>query len=176
MKIKSQESEQNTVLTVAGLMCAAVRTAPKARGLDKLVTLILTDADKEALVNRMLEVAKSGYKESTFSRDAGCVMRADAIVLIGTKKESIGLDCGFCGFESCKKCESVNALCAYNSGDLGIAVGSAVSVAAANHIDNRIMYTAGYAAVKFEMLGDGIKIAFGIPLSATGKNIFFDRK
>jgi len=176
MKIKSQESEQNAVLTVAGLMCAAARTAPKARGLDKLVTLVLTDADKEDLSNKMLEVAKSGYRENTFTRDSGCVMRADAIVLIGTKTESIGLDCGFCGFENCKKCESAQAICAYNFGDLGIAVGSAVSVAAAHHIDNRIMYTAGYTAVKFNLLGDGIKIAFGIPLSATGKNIFFDRK
>jgi len=55
---------------------------------------------------------------------------------------------------------------------LGIAIGSAVSIAANNRIDNRIMYTAGYTAIKNKLLGENIKIAFGIPLSATGKNIF----
>ncbi len=162
-------------MTAANMMCLAARTAPKAKGLDNIVTLILTESDKENLADKMLEIAKSGYRTNTFTRDAGCVMRADAIVIIGTKTASIGLDCGFCGFETCKKCEAVKAMCVYNPGDLGIALGSAVSAAAAHRADNRIMYTAGYAAVKFKMLGDGVKIAFGIPLAATGKNIFFDR-
>jgi uncharacterized ferredoxin-like protein len=51
-----------------------------------------------------------------------------------------------------------------------------VAVAADNRVDNRIMYTAGFAAVKLKLLGEEVKIAYGIPLSATGKNIFFDRK
>ncbi len=38
------------------------------------------------------------------------------------------------------------------------------------------MYTIGMAAVQLELLGPEVKIAHGIPLSATGKNIFFDRK
>jgi len=175
MIIKSAAAEKNSVLAAANLMCAAARTAPKAKGLDNISAAVLTESDKEDLANRMLEIARAGYRTNTFTRDAGCVMRADAIVLIGTKTSTIGLDCGFCGFGTCKKCEAAQAVCSYNPGDLGIAVGSAVSVAAAHRIDNRIMYTAGYAAVKFGLLGDGVKIAFGIPLSVTGKNIFFDR-
>jgi glycerol-3-phosphate dehydrogenase subunit C len=40
------------------------------------------------------------------------------------------------------------ARCAFNSHDLGIAVGSAVSIAADFHADNRVMYSLGKAAVE----------------------------
>ncbi len=55
-------------------------------------------------------------------------------------------------------------------------MGSAVSVAADNRVDNRIMYTAGQAIMKMKILGEDVKIAYGIPLSISGKNPFFDRK
>lgn len=66
--------------------------------------------------------------------------------------------------------------CAFNTGDLGIALGSAVSVAMDNRIDNRVMYTVGQAVLKMNLLGDDIKIVYGIPLSVSSKNVFFDRK
>ncbi|MEW6557972.1 MAG: DUF2148 domain-containing protein [Elusimicrobiota bacterium] len=176
MKIFSNEAEMNGIMKVAELMCIAARTAPKARGIDNIVTSILTDTEKEQLAAKMVEIANSGYRTNTFLRDADCIKKATAIVLIGTKISVIGLDCGFCGFENCKKCEDLKGVCIYNPGDLGIAIGSAVSIASDNRIDNRIMYTAGYTAVKNKMLGSDIKIAFGIPLSASGKNIFFERK
>ena len=69
----------------------------------------------------------------------------------------------------------VGGTCSFNSGDLGIAVGSAVAMASDFRIDNRIMYTAGKAAIELRMLGDEVKIAYGIPLAAMGKNPFFDR-
>ena len=65
--------------------------------------------------------------------------------------------------------------CSFNTGDLGIAVGSAAAMAADFRIDNRIMYTAGKVAVELGMLGDEIMIAYGIPLAAKNKNRFFDR-
>jgi len=176
MIIKSVESEKKVIMNVANLMCVAARTAPKARGMDNIVVIILTDKEKEELAGKMVEVANSGYRTNTFMRDSECVKKAAAIVIIGTKIQVIGLDCGFCGFDNCKKCEEMKGVCAYNSGDMGIAIGSAVSIAADNRIDNRIMYTAGYAAIKNKILGDDVKIAFGIPLSTTGKNIFFERK
>jgi len=43
-------------------------------------------------------------------------------------------------------------------------------------IDNRIMFTAGYAAMRCRIMSKEIKLAFGIPLSISEKNIFFDRK
>jgi uncharacterized ferredoxin-like protein len=66
--------------------------------------------------------------------------------------------------------------CTFNSGDLGIAVGSAVSRAADLRIDNRVMYSAGKAAIELGYLGPEVAIAYGIPLAAKGKNPFFDRK
>ena len=65
--------------------------------------------------------------------------------------------------------------CSFNAGDLGIAVGSAAGLAADLRIDNRIMYTAGKAAIELGMLGEDVQIAYGIPLAAKGKNPFFDR-
>lgn len=44
------------------------------------------------------------------------------------------------------------------------------------HIDNRIMFTAGKAALELGCFPGTVKVAYGIPLSATGKNPFFDRK
>lgn len=176
MKILSAEAEKNAIMTVAELMCAAVRTAPKAKGMDNIAVMILTGADKNELENRMREIAETGYRPNTFIKNAGDIKQAAAVVMIGTKTAAIGLDCGFCGFGCCAECMEAGAVCSYNAGDLGIAIGSAAAIAADFHIDNRILYTAGYAAVKYNLMGNEIKIAFGIPLAATGKNIFFDRK
>ena len=57
--------------------------------------------------------------------------------------------------------------------DLGIALGSAVKTAADLNIDNRMMYTIGSAAKALGLLDADVII--GIPLSVSGKNIFFDR-
>ena len=42
------------------------------------------------------------------------------------------------------------------------------------NIDNRLMYTLGAAAKELQLLDADVIV--GIPLSATGKNIYFDRK
>ena len=73
------------------------------------------------------------------------------------------------------ECLKEGGICVFNTGDLGIAIGSAISVAARNHVDNRIMFTIGKAAVNLKLLGDEVKIAYGIPLSAKGKNPYFDK-
>jgi uncharacterized ferredoxin-like protein len=39
-----------------------------------------------------------------------------------------------------------------------------------------VMFSAGRAAVNLKALGDEVRIAYGIPLSVSGKNPFFDRK
>jgi len=38
------------------------------------------------------------------------------------------------------------------------------------------MYSVGRAVVNIKLLGEDIKIAYGIPLSISGKNPFFDRR
>ena len=84
--------------------------------------------------------------------------------------------CGLCGFKNCtEKNKKINIPCAFNTTDLGIAVGSAVSVAMDNRIDNRIMYTIGIAVKELNIFNEDVKIIYGIPLSGTSKNPYFDR-
>ena len=65
--------------------------------------------------------------------------------------------------------------CAVRMADLGIALGSAVKTASLHNVDNRVMYSAGVTALALGLLED-CTVAYGIPLSASGKSIFFDRK
>lgn len=176
MRIDSQRLQQDAIYQAMSLMAMAARTAPKARGWDHIYVIALTEKEKNMLADKMSEIAASGYRSPTFERDAQNVRSADGVLVIGTKKKSLGLDCGFCGFARCALCEEKGAVCAYNSSDLGIAIGSAVSKASILNLDNRVMYTAGYAAIRAGFTGEDVKIAFGIPVSVSGKNIFFDRK
>jgi uncharacterized ferredoxin-like protein len=57
---------------------------------------------------------------------------------------------------------------------MGIALGSAVKTAGILNVDNRIMYRAGVVAREMDLID--ADFVMGIPLSATGKSIYFDRK
>ena len=178
MKATAQQMEEQAALATAARMCAAARTAPKAKGIDRIVTLVLTGAEKDALADKMHEVARREFGDapSTFHRDAENLRAAAAVVLIGSKPMQRGLAyCSLCGFASCAACREAGGRCCFDGIDLGIALGSAVSVAADERVDSRIMYTIGKAA---EEMGyeEGPVIWHGIPLSVTGKSPFFDRK
>lgn len=165
----------DTVLSIAQKMSVAARTAPKAKGFDFLEIAVLSGDDIQKISSKMLEIGERENNQ-TFIRDSKNVLSAQAIVIIGTKKKTVGLRyCGLCGFKNCAENEKNNGICVFNPGDLGIAIGSAVSVASANHIDNRVMYTIGMAAIEMKLIGEDVKIAYGIPLSVSGKNPFFDR-
>lgn len=173
----NEEIELDGVRRVAELMCVAARTAPKAAGKDQIVTAIVeSEAERREIAERMREIGQRCGAEF-FLRDAQNVLDAPILVLIGTGVRRLRIPgCSFCGHPGCEAAEEAGARCAYNAGDLGIATGSAVAVAADNRVDNRIMYTAGSAVVELGLLGEGVQIAWGIPLSAKGKNLFFDRK
>lgn len=173
----NEQCELEGLRRVAELMCVAARTAPKARGFDQIVTAIVEDEwERRRLADRMIEIGER-VGAPFFARDAGCLMEAPIAVIIGTKLQRLGIPgCRFCGYDGCAECEKAGARCSYNAGDLGIAIGSAVAIAADHRVDNRVMYTIGTAAVDLELLGSEVKIAHGIPLSVRGKNIFFDRK
>lgn len=170
--------EEEAILEVAKLMCLAARTAPKARGIDRIITKIVTEEiEKELIAKKMEEVAQTQPKVAKiFFRDVVNLRQAPVIVLIGSKLGTMELDCGYCGFSSCEELKNNGkARCSYVPGDLGIALGSAVSVASLHHLDNRVMYSIGYAAGQLALLGKEVKLIYAIPLSATGKNIFFNR-
>ena len=177
MNINPEQQNKEIIKQIAQLMCVAARTAPKACGIDNITTAIISGTDKNKLVALLKKLSKEKDKPF-FIRDAENLRIAMLAVIVGTKLETLGLNyCGFCGKEqSCADLAKSNGMCSYNPLDLGIAIGSAVSVANAHHVDNRVMYSVGYAAIKSGLLGKSVKIAFGIPLSISGKNPYFDRK
>lgn len=175
MLILNRELEPECVLGAAEQICVAARTAPKGRGKDLLVTAIVAGEEKERLCRKMREIAGRDAV-AFFERDAGNIEMVHAVVLVGTRKEPLGLPrCGYCGFADCGALVAAGGNCAFNVGDLGIALGSAVSRAADLRLDNRIMYSAGKAALELGFLGEGVAIAYAIPLSVSGKSPFFDR-
>lgn len=176
MIYRSDELEKKSVLHTAERMCVAIRTAPKGRGIDNIVCAVVTGDEKEKLADEMAAIStKEGI--AFFGRDAENIRVAEAVVLVGTKIESRGLtQCGYCGLVNCEGRADKGGACAFDLVDLGIAIGSAVSIAADDRVDNRIMFSAGRAALNLGLLGDEAKAAFGIPLIAKGKSIFFDRK
>ena len=176
MLTKFEAFSSDAIEQTAHKMCLAAKTAPKAKGIDLLEITVIKDKTIKKLSQLMLEIGKK-ENNNTFLRDGANILKAAVIVLLGTKTQYLGIRlCGFCGFDNCAAAEKAQAVCAYNTGDLGIAIGSAVSVAMDHRLDNRIMYSVGKAALEMDLLGDDVKVAFGIPLSATGKNPFFDRK
>jgi uncharacterized ferredoxin-like protein len=170
------EIRKNAVLDVAFKMAIAARTAPKARGKDYLEMAIVHGPQKSLIAKKMQKIGKRSGS-AFFLRDAGNVEKAEALFIIGTRIASAGLKiCGMCGFSNCEnKNKHPQVPCVFNTGDLGIAVGSAVTVAMENRVDNRVMYTVGQAVLDLKMLGKDVHIAFGIPLSVSSKSPFFDR-
>jgi len=167
--------EPEATIEVAKLMAVAARTAPKARGIDLIETIILDKEDKRALAQTMRELGIAEGK-SFFIRDANCVDECHYVVIIGTSVKPRGLNCGFCGAQNCSLAENDGFSCAMSVNDLGIALGSAASIAMDNRVDNRILFSAGMASLQMKLLSNKVKLSFGIGLATTGKNIFFDRK
>ena len=167
------DTKQDQVLATARAMMAAARTAPKGKGRDMLEIFTISGDDLKVLADEMRTFAeKSGYK--FFLRDALNVEESQAVVIIGTKFGVFGLNCGFCGFPTCADKADERIPCAVNTNDLGIAIGSAVSIAADWRLDSRVMYSVGRAALDLGWMGE-CRAAFGIALSCTSKSPFFDR-
>ncbi|MCL1828599.1 MAG: DUF2148 domain-containing protein [Oscillospiraceae bacterium] len=169
----SDNAEKRAIMISADLMSAAARTAPKACGVDLIETLILDGEEKAGLTAAMRELGAG--KDKFFIRDAGNVDSSGCILLIGAGVAPRGLNCGLCGAETCASAGKNKISCALAVNDLGIAVGSAAATAMDRRIDNRVLFTAGMAALKLKLFSDNVKICFGIALSVSGKNIFFDR-
>ena len=175
MRYNTFVSEKVAALDVAHKMVAAAKTAPKGCGVDKIIAFILDGEEKYQLCAEMKKMANLpdlGF----FERDANNINSSHCIVIIGVVNTPLGLkNCGFCGFPNCADSVKAGSLCAFNTTDLGIALGSAVSIAADNRIDSRIMFSAGKAALSLGIFEENVKICYGIPLSTSSKSIFFDR-
>jgi uncharacterized ferredoxin-like protein len=145
---------------VAELMALSARTAPKGRGQDSIVIRVVIGEE-------LVELSRE--------------LRRLAI-------DSVGLDCGGCGYATCKEMQEAQKPflelepkkpfhgpnCVIKMADLGIALGSAAKTASLHNVDNRVMFTAGVAALSLNWL-EGCSVAYGLPLKASGKSIYFDR-
>lgn len=170
---------QDTMGLVADLMAVSARTAPKAAGKDFVEIRVIQGEDLKALAREMKKYGEDTGK-GNFDRDGANVEESGALLLLSLKKAApVGLNCGACGFSRCGDLklregpEFDGPLCAWRLVDLGIALGSAVKTAGILNADNRIMYRAGVAAKKMGLI-EG-EMVVGVPLSATGKSIYFDR-
>ncbi|HPX73142.1 MAG: hypothetical protein BWY93_01702 [Euryarchaeota archaeon ADurb.BinA087] len=168
------------------LMAVSARTAPKGKGKDSIVNRTVLNADRSLLSLEMIRYGNE-HSQPFFVRDGKNIAASDACLLIGARGyEPLGLNCHGCGFGSCAEMEAsrdrapvkgppfAGPNCIIKMTDLGIAVGSAAKTASLLNLDNRIMYTAGVAGLSLGWM-ESCSVAYGIPVSVTGKSIFFDR-
>jgi len=162
------EHEESALRTVAQLMLLSARTAPKAMGKDTIVCKIASREERGRIAVGMESIEKSNW-----DRDAKTIRKASELVLIGTKAidPAEKLKCEVDASEM--EPQLRGKVPAMRMIDLGVAVGSAVKTASIHNADNRVMWRAGVMAASLGVLEASIVIA--IPLSATGKSIFFDR-
>jgi len=182
--ITSKDAEMDGVLHAAELMMISCRTAPKAYGVDDIETALLTGNEKDKIATEMDRMAEE-RKIDGFNRDADNVKRSEALILVGIKgRKSLGLSCGACGHSTCQEFDAAAPVagldyegptCVFKAFDLGVALSSAAKVASYLSVDNRIMYRVGTAAKRLGYLS-GSNVVIGIPISAHGKSIYFDRK
>lgn len=176
MVINERESRRRRVLAAADAMITAARTAPKARGVDILECCVVEGDDIKRLSDTMLQLfAETG--RPVFERDAANILKADALVVIATRPQPMGLNCGHCGSPTCGA-KPAEVPCVFNSVDIGIALGSAAAAAADCRVDTRVMYSAGMGAQRLGLLDTpegACRQYFAIPVSASSKSPFFDR-
>ena len=173
MILNERDCRHDVVIQIAQQMITAARTAPKAKGVDIIEAALITESNIRILSDTMKQLyEENGFK--FFLRDAENILAAECVVLIGTHDHTHGMNCGHCGFATCEE-RFEGVPCAINTVDVGIAIGSACAVAADHRVDTRVMFSAGLAAQQLDWL-DGCTRVFAIPVSASSKNPFFDRK
>lgn len=187
-------AEKKAVKEAAKIIGISIRTAPKSAGVDDIAYKIVLDAEKKDIVKEIEQIAVLLQKDRPedekraigldWRSDGDAVDKSDCLMLIGVKgRKPLGLNCGGCGLKDCQeflKAVSPQTIhmpgpfCMFKLLDLGIALSSAAKAASSLDIDNRIMYRAGLAGYRLGML-KGYSPIMALPLSASGKNIYFDR-
>lgn len=173
MILNERDTRHEHALQIGRQMMTAARTASKGKGIDIIETALIEGEHIKILSDVMIAmVEEHGMK--FFLRDADNILQAECVVLIGTHEKAQGLNCGHCGYATCES-RDIGVPCALNSIDVGIAIGSACATAADMRVDTRVMFSAGLAAQRLDWL-KGCKMVMAIPVSASSKNPFFDRK
>ena len=87
MIYSSEDMQTRAVLDTAARMCAAARTAPKTRGMDGLVTCVVTGEDKDRLAAHMRELA-GRLDYAFFARDVGIAIGSAAAAAADARVDS----------------------------------------------------------------------------------------
>ncbi len=169
------------------LMAASARTAPKAGGKDFLEIVVITkDEDLKKIAGAMKEYAPKSTNEAYWLRDASNIENSQALLLVGLSKPvTAGYDCGGCGYPTCAEFEKNRQMqkkemgytgphCVMRMIDIGVALSSAAKTASMLNVDNRVQQRVGAAARALGLIK--AEVILGIPVSITGKSIYFDRQ
>lgn len=173
MIISERAARHQSAIDAAQAMMTAARTAPKAKGVDIIEILLVEGNDMHRLADKMEEYGNTSGRRS-FLRDAKNVRQSECAVIIGTKPNPMSLNCYYCGHPTCDS-KPAQEPCAFNSIDVGIAVGSACATAADCRVDTRVMYSAGVAAAQLGLM-DGCQQMIAILVSVSSKSPYFDRQ
>jgi uncharacterized ferredoxin-like protein len=178
VNLEIQEASMAGIESIAEFMEIAAITAPKTRGENFVVVKTLYGEDLQRVHDWMVEYSEA-QDIPGFARDGKNVLTSEALVLIGIKDGAVAdLHCAACGAEACIEINTTEGefkgpQCALRVLDMGIALGSAVKTASLMNVDNRIMYRAGVAARATGLID--ADFVMGVPLSVSGKSIYFDR-
>lgn len=169
------------------LMAAAARTAPKAGGKDFLEIVVVTaEEDLKRIAASMRDHAPRSTNEAFWMRDAENIEGSQALLLVGLAKPvTAGYDCGACGAATCAEFAKTRTMIAKEMGytgphcvmrmiDIGVALASAAKTASLLSVDNRVQQRVGAAARALGIIKG--EVVLGIPVSITGKSIYFDRQ
>lgn len=187
----------DTVRHVAKLCAVAAVTAPKSggqlflRGGGPFIETVIVD-DKPTLKRLADWIRARGerHRAPIWFRDADTAETLDVVLFIGLAGwYPPQYDCGACGYGTCAEFlqsrpnhqtkgsddwEFAGPVCQLRAVDLGIAVGSAAKTASLNNVDARCQTRIAAAARHLGIIKADLAVA--LSMSATHKNIFFDKK
>jgi uncharacterized ferredoxin-like protein len=184
-KMKTMDKESivhEAVESVCQMMAVAAITAPKAKGMNFVEVKVLISSEELKVLSEAMDAYGQKMDKKGLIRDSRNVAKSDAVVLIGLKSAATaGLNCGACGYDLCDELtaaarargEFEGPICAHRILDMGIAMGSAAKTASLFNVDSRIMYSIGAAARQMKLVD--WEFVLGIPVSVSGKSIYFDR-
>lgn len=163
-----------SVKRVAEQLMNAAMTAPKTQGVNNLFIAYAEQEECRQIAQKMAAMTNDEGYPAYFERDSHDVAICAGMILIGSRYRPLGdTRCGVCGFPNCAA-KPKEAPCAFNTIDMGIALGSVVSGLSDAHIDNRILNSAGSAARVLGLMPEA-DMVLAVPLDVRHKNHFYDR-
>lgn len=172
--IYQEEIAVEGVKRIAEQLMNAAMTAPKTQGVNNLLIAYADQEECKRIADKMAEMTREENYPPYFARDSKDVRICAGMLLIGTRYRPLGdSKCGLCGFANCAL-KPKEAPCAFNTIDLGVALGSVVSGLSDAHIDNRILNSAGSAARALGLMPEA-DVLLAVPMDVRHKNHFYDR-